>query len=59
MDSDGGGSVYVCVWEGGGGGGGGGGCGMVVWVDVKFWAFAEGWVTKIDQVRKMGEGDPN
>ena len=49
MDSDGGGSVYVCVWEGGG----------VGWVEVKFWAFAEGWVTKIDQVRKMGEGDPN
>ena len=56
MDSDGGGSVYVCVWEGGGGVGW---VGMVVWVDVKFWAFAEGWVTKIDQVRKMGEGDPN
>ena len=55
MDSDGGGSVYVCVWEGGGVGW----VGMVVWVDVKFWAFAEGWVTKIDQVRKMGEGDPN
>ena len=57
MDSDGGGSVYVCVWEGGGGGVGWGG--MVGWVDVKFWAFAEGWVTKIDQARKMGEGDPN